>query len=99
MNVLKDINFEKLIDFILNKLHEELNNKQNINNETLKEDYDEQLIYKNFENNFLVQNDSIIQKVFFGVKEISTLYNCCGLTKYSFDIIKYICFDVLILKI
>ena len=94
LNVLKDVNFEKLIDFILNKLHEELNNKKFLNNEELKEDYEWELLYKNFKSDYLTHNDSIIQKIFFGVKERVILYNCCGLTKYSFDIIKYISFDL-----
>ena len=95
-DILKDLNFEKLINFILNKLHEELNNKKNVNKESQKEpkeDCDKQLSYNNFSKYYFDQNDSIIQNLFFGVKEITIYYKCCGLRKYGYEIIKYISFD------
>ena len=94
INFFIELNFEKLIDFILNKLHEELNKKNNLNISCPKEEYEEKLIYRNFRKYYFEQNESFIQNIFFGTKEISTLYKCCSLKKYNFDLIKYICFDL-----
>ena len=45
-------------------------------------------------NNYLIIiSQSIIQNLFFGVKEITIYYKCCGLQKYRYEIIKYISFD------
>ena len=88
-----EFNFEKLLNFILDKLHEELNNKKIINKEKPKDDNDEKISYDNFKKYYFEQNDSIIQKTFFGVKEANILYNCCQLTKYSFEICKYLSFE------
>ena len=88
-----EFNFDRLINFILDKLHEELNNKKIINIEKPKDDNDEKISYDNFKKFYFEQNDSIIQKTFFGVKETNILYNCCQLTKYSFEICKYLSFE------
>ena len=90
---ISELNFEKLLNFILDKLHEELNNKKIINKEKPKDDNDEKISYDNFKKFYFEQNDSIIQKTFFGVKETNILYNCCQLTKYSFEICKYLSFE------
>jgi len=90
---ISELNFEKLLNFILDKLHEELNNKKIISQEKPKDDNDEKISYDNFQKYYFEQNDSIIQKIFFGVKEINILYNCCQLTKYSFEICKYLSFE------
>ena len=90
---ISELNFEKLLNFILDKLHEELNNKKIISQEKPKDDNDEKISYDNFQKYYFEQNDSIIQKTFFGVKEINILYNCCQLTKYSFEICKYLSFE------
>ena len=92
-NILKDINFEKIIDYFLSTLHNELNHKENKNTEFLKDDYDEQIAYHNFEKYYSQQNESLIQNLFFGIKEIITNFKCCGLKKYSFEECRYILFD------
>jgi hypothetical protein len=84
-NILKDINFEKIIDYFLSTLHNELNHKENKNTEFLNDDYDEQIAYHNFEKYYSQQNESLIQNLFFGIKEIITNFKCCGLKKYSFE--------------
>ena len=76
-------NFEKLIDFILNNMHKELNTKQKLNTNAPKGDYDENISYYTFRKWFSEQNESIIQKYFFGIIERIELYNCCGLKKYN----------------
>ena len=90
---ISELNFEKLLNFILDKLHEELNNKKIINQEKPKDDNDEKISYDYFKEYYYEQNESIIQKTFFGVKETSILYDCCQLTKYSFEICKYLSFE------
>ena len=90
---ISDLNFENLLNFILDKLHEELNNKKIISKENPKDDNDEKISYDNFKKYYFEQNDSLIQKTFFGVKEANILYNCCQLTKYSFEICKYLSFE------
>ena len=92
-NIIKSHSFQKLIDFILDKLHEELNVKQNENENNAKDIYDEKNSYENYKKNFQENNESIISKLFFGIKEIITYYKCCGLKKYNFDIFKYVSFD------
>ena len=90
---ISDLNFENLLNFILDKLHEELNNKKIVSKENPKDDNDEKISYDNFKKYYFEQNDSLIQKTFFGVKEANILYNCCQLTKYSFEICKYLSFE------
>ena len=93
-NILRNLNFEQIFNFILIKLHKELNKKQIIKKELPKDDYDENIAYNNFINNFSEQNNSEIQKIFFGLKEIIDIYKCCTLKKYSFEIYKYITFNI-----
>jgi len=45
---ISELNFEKLFNFILDKLHEELNNKKVISIEMPKEDFDKKILYENF---------------------------------------------------
>ena len=91
----KSLNFEQLIDFILSKLHKELNNKQILRNEIQKDDeVDEIMAYNNTIKNFYEQNDSYIQNIFFGFKEIINTYNCCKIIKYNFELCKYITFNI-----
>jgi len=90
---ISELNFEKLFNFILDKLHEELNNKKVISIEMPKEDFDKKILYENFKKYYFEQNDSIILKTFFGVKEINIFYNCCQLIKNSFEICKYLSFE------
>ena len=79
--ILKECNFENLINYILTKLHEELNNKKILNNELPKEDYDENICYYYFKKYYFEQNESKIQEYFYGVKEKIEFFKCCGLKK------------------
>ena len=91
--IMNNLNFEILIDYLLDKLHEELNDKIIKNLVFQKGGYNAQSIYNDFKKNYFSQNESFIQKTFYGIKEISTLYDCCKLTTYNYGIIKYITFD------
>ena len=52
------------------------------------------MAYNNTIKNFYEQNDSYIQNVFFGFKEIINTYNCCKKIKYNFELCKYITFNI-----
>ena len=93
-NVLKNGNFITLIHFFLNKCHEELNTKQKTNKNAPKEDYDEKISYYNFKKYYFEQNESAIQKYFYGIQEKIELYKCCNLKTYSFEILKYLFFKL-----
>lgn len=88
--ILGNSNFEELINFILNKFHEELNNKIIFNKQLPKGDSDEKIAFNNFKKYYFEQNDSIIQKLFFNVIENIEVYKCCKLKQYNFNICKYI---------
>ena len=95
-DILKQLDFKNLIDFILTTLHNELNEKKNENKIIDCEDYDENLSFYKFKTNYENQNKSIIQNIFFGIIENISHYNCCGLIKYNFDIFKYLYPDITI---
>ena len=100
LNNYNNLNLEQLIDFFLNKLHEELNKKEILKNNLLKDEYDNEIIaYNNFINNIYKQIDSEIQHTFFGFKEEINIYKCCNLTTFSFIICKYIRFNIDKIKI
>ena len=90
-NILEDIHFEKIIDFFLTELHEKLCQKKlyyyNIDNEYYN---DENTAYENFEK---YRNKSIIQELFFGVKEQIQQCSYCNMSKYNFVIYK--CINIL----
>ena len=70
-DILKNNNFKNIIDFILTKLHEELNEKDILEiNNTIKESFDEDNALNLFKDNYLSQNNSEISKIFFGIKEL-----------------------------
>lgn len=81
--------FDTLIEFILWKSHEELNINKNSKKEIFLEKFDEDNAYKNFKKYFN-DNDSKIQNIFFGIKEIIAKSECCKLRNYNFEIYKYI---------
>ena len=93
-DIIINSNFEKLIEFILTYMHSELNKRQIMNNNDLKnEDYDENIAFNFFTKKYQDQNDSEIEKTFFGFKERIDNYKCCKLKKYSFEICKFINFN------
>ena len=76
--MIKDIqanNVEKLINFIIMTLHEELNEKQkknSINIRTQDNQYNEQLTLNYFRKEFLSENQSIINNIFYGTSHSLT---------------------------
>ena len=90
--------FKIIIDYILTKLNEELNDNLQQKSYAQIEDYDERQAYKAFEEKYLKYNDSKIKNIFFGIKEMIGCNQCCGLERYCFDIFKYLYINSEILK-
>ena len=84
---------QKLFSFLIEELHNELKNLNNkINNEEenirIKSEYDENIARNNF-NEYKKNNKSIIQKLFFGEKEITKICQKCKNTSYKIDFLKF----------
>ena len=92
-NRIKDI-----LLFILDTLHNELNNNnesQNNNNSDIKiDDTDEAESYKHFIDIYFKYNNSIIQDLFFGEEEIIKRCSICKKSKYNFYPLKMLNFDI-----
>ena len=93
-----DINIKKLLLFILDTLHEELNenannenNEQNINNNG---DEDESKLYQDFINYYYKNNKSPIQTLFYGEEERISKCSICKKESYKFDVLKMLYFDI-----
>ena len=85
-----DYKIDNLIEYILNTLNDELNIKQN--NTNWLDEYNKanrNPSIEDFLKNYMKNNDSIIQKLFFGIKEIKT--KCPNDDEYNrnFEIIKF----------
>ena len=92
--IITNLNFKDLIDFILINLHKELNTKKNSFDDFSFEDYDKEAAYREFKKNFNSQNDSIISKLFFSEIETISMCHKCKMPKYTYDICKYLYFDI-----
>ena len=92
-NRIKDI-----LLFILDTLHNELNNNnesQNNNNYDIKiDDTYESESYKHFIDIYYKYNNSIIQDLFFGEEEIIKRCSICKKSKYNFYPLKMLNFDI-----
>ena len=92
-NSLNMSNFKELIKFILNALDSELNTK--LNDKTIKiEEYDQSFAFNKFKQLMEYQNDSIINKYFFGCKKIISKYQQCNIEKYNYKLLKYLYFKI-----
>ena len=82
-----DENHEELISHILSRLHIELNEKENINQNALrKRSGDNKIVaYKNFYDNFEKWNKSIISDYFYGIYYLKYTCNNCGNNLYEFN--------------
>jgi len=79
----------ELIEYILNTLHYELNEPpKNVYTIVKKKNNDDDLSYDDFINIYRKDNDSIIQKLFFGVEEIVKVCSKCQLVKKNYEIFK-----------
>ena len=95
MNKKENPRIKELLIFILDKLHNELNGKNNNNNLNQNNNYiDEEESYKNFLNNYYKNNKSPIQDLFFGEKETISRCSICKKTKYYFEELKLLYFDI-----
>jgi hypothetical protein len=102
-----DKTIKHLLEFILDTLHEELNEKSNKEkNEQIKNDNsnnsevekDESKLYQEFIDCYYKNNKSIIQSLFFGEEE--NIQNCltCKTTNYNFNVFKMLYFDLNLYK-
>ena len=91
-----NISIKKLIDFILDKLHNELNdlNNQNNNIEQKINDTNEEHSYHQFKDFYYKNNRSIIQDLFYGEKETISRCSKCKETTYNFSMNKFLYFDI-----
>ena len=91
-----NINIKILLNFILEQLHDELNqNKIGDEQGNIDDinDPEELKSYKNFLN-YYKKNKSPIQDLFYGEKEVISRCSLCKKTRYSFDINKLLYFDI-----
>ena len=89
------LRIQELLYFILDKLHNELNEKKNNNNINKKNNYiNEEESYKDFLNSYYKNNKSPIQALFFGEKETISRCSICKKTNYIFEELKLLHFDI-----
>ena len=92
-----NISIKKLLTFILDKLHDELNDKKKsksiLNNKVINYT-NESESYKEFSDFHYKYNHSVIQDLFFGEKELISRCSICKKTMYDFEINKLLYFDI-----
>ena len=81
----KKLNFQQLLDFILTTLNEELN-------ENIYKDREKNM--KDYAEKFSEMTNSIIEKLFFGSKELSKTCKNCNKVDYNYEIFSNIGFDL-----
>ena len=93
---LKNINIKILLNFILDKLHSELNEKKSEAKQNFDVDINEPEELKSYKEflNYYKTNNSPIQELFYGEKEVISRCSLCKKTKYYFDINKLLYFDI-----
>ena len=92
----QNLDIKSVIKFILDKLHKELNEFKNIENQIEINvcGLEESKIYTVFNNLYNKNNKSIIQQLFFGEKEIITKCSSCNISQYSFEVIQMFYYDL-----
>ena len=98
----------KIIKFILETFHEELNNKKNDNENEEDEDIDEdnndidntneKEVLVKFLTKLTENNNSLISKLFYGLIKLRCECENCGNSIYAFDYYSYLYFDLLKIK-
>ena len=92
-NNLNNINFEKLINHILSTIDSELNTKKK--EEIINiEDFDQTFAFRRFKQSIDNNNDSIIYKLFYGIKKLISSFQKCQIDSYNYEIFKYIYFKI-----
>lgn len=79
------LNFQQLLDFILSRLNEELNENIHINREQNIKEYAEK---------FSEMTNSVMERLFFGSKELIKTCNYCQKKDYNYEIFSDTFFDV-----
>ena len=92
----QNLDIKSVIKFILDKLHNELNEFKNIENQMEVNvcGLDESKIYSVFTNLYNKNNKSIIQQLFYGEKELITKCSSCNTTQYSFEVLQMFYFNL-----
>ena len=86
-----------LVNFIIMTLHEELNKGSNTNisnNSRTLDQTNQQLMFNNFAQNFMKQNQSIISDLFYGINCNITKCGNCGKETYNFQTYFFIVFPL-----
>ena len=86
-----------LVNFIIMTLHEELNKAKNssiVNNNITLDQTNQQIMFQNFANNFMKQNQSIISDLFYGINCNKTKCGNCGKETYNFQTYFFIVFPL-----
>ena len=90
-----------LILFILEELHKELNeannnpiNNMNNQNNLINSQNNEKEEYRKFKDEYYNQNQSIIQRIFYGEQESFTYCRNCKVTLFSFSIFNFLIFPL-----
>ena len=89
-----------LINFLLERLHQELNLVKNINNNNNDENVpqldqtNEQLMLKLFLDEYTEKFDSIISNLFYGIIETKSQCQGCNVIKYNFQVYSFIEFPL-----
>ena len=91
-----NFNIKSIIKFILDKLHNELNECENIENQMEVNvcGLQESKIYEVFTDLYNKNNKSIIQQLFYGEKELISKCSSCKATQYSFEVLQMIYFNL-----
>ena len=87
-----------LIQFLIERFHNELNiieNNNNLNNDSNQDDQlDEQKIFNLFINEFRTNYNSIVSNLFYGILETKNQCQGCNIIKYNFQIYSFIEFPL-----
>ena len=86
-----------LVNFIIMTLHEELNkikNGQIINNNIIPDQTNPQLMFNNYAQYFIANNQSIISDLFYGINCNITQCGGCGIQTYNFQTYFFIVFPL-----
>ena len=94
----------KILKFILETLHDELNIKKNDKKNEEKENNDEidntnqKDVLVKFLTKLTENNNSLISKLFYGLTKLRCVCNDCGNISYAFDFYDYLFFDLIKIK-
>ena len=91
----------EIMDFILEKLHQELNNKKDNKDNTSDDNIDisnEKEVLKNYLTKLTKNNNSLISKLFYGLLRYKCICEKCGSMNFAFDHYQYLYFNLITIK-